>query len=219
VPPFILEVQCIGSDVANFACPFCNSTDRERHLFMFFDQLELWNKCQNARVLHFAPEPHLSARIDVQHPKTYIKADLYPALPEIQCVDVTNTHFDDDSFDVIICNHVLEHVPDDMKALLELYRILKPGGFVIIQTPYSNLLQNTFCDPAINTDKLRCRLYGQEDHVRLYGRELFLLIRRAGFQLQIKTHNAVLPGIDASIYGVNSLEDLILVAKESSSAR
>ena len=171
---------------------------------MYFDRLGLWPKIQDGNVLHFAPENHLLTRIAEQHPQTYIKADLTPSSSDIQPIDVTEIPFDDDSFDMIICNHVLEHVPNDTKALSELFRVLKPGGCAVLQTPYSGVLQNSFCDPAVNTNELRNRLYGQEDHVRVYGRDLFLMIEQAGFELHVKTHLNVLSDIDTALYGVNS---------------
>ena len=215
VSPFLLELQTIGSDVENFACPLCGCHDRERHLLMFFDRLGLWSKIADSNVLHFAPERHLATRIRQHHPATYIKADLTPSSPDVQPVDVTRIPFEDDWFEMIICNHVLEHVPDDAKALAELFRVLKPGGCAVLQTPYSSLLQNSFCDPGIDTDELRNRLYGQEDHVRVYGRDLFTKIEQAGFDLQVKTHADVLADIATSYYGVNPREDLILVAKDA----
>ncbi len=211
--PFILELQCIGSDVENFSCPFCGCHDRERHLFMYFDRLELWHRIEKSKVLHFAPEAHLSRRISELNPVSYVKADLFPSSSEIQRIDITQIPFDDNTFDMVICNHVLEHVPDDTRALMEISRILRPGGLAILQTPYSNLLQNSFFDPAVCTDELRTRFYGQKDHVRIYGRDLFSKIEQAGFALKITAHHDLLSDIDDSAYGVNPDENLILVMK------
>lgn len=213
VCPFALEMQMIGSDDKNFACPCCGCHDRERHLVMYFDRLDLWAKIRDGDVLHFAPECHLPTRITQHHPASYVKADLTPSSPEVQPIDITQIPFDDNSFDLIICNHVLEHVPDDRRALSELFRVLRPGGWEILQTPYSDLLQNSFCDTALNTDELRRRFYGQEDHVRVYGRDLFQRIEEAGFEVHIKTHVHILTDIDASFWGVNPKENLILVTK------
>jgi SAM-dependent methyltransferase len=182
---------------------------------MFFDQLGLWSSFQDANILHFAPEPHLADRIAAQHPKLYIKADLHPAMPDIHSIDVTDIHYDDNSFDVIVCNHVLEHLSNDTKGMSELYRVLRPGGWAVLQTPYSRLLQNTFCDPAIQTNQLRKRLYGQEDHVRLYGADLLSKLAQAGFDPCVKAHGDVLAGIDANIDGVNPREDLLLFTKNT----
>ena len=142
-------------------------------------------------------------------------ADLNPRTVDVRAIDVCRVPFADNTFDVIICNHVLEHVPDDQKALSELFRVLKPTGFAVLQTPYSSLLENSFCDPGINTDQLRNRFYGQEDHVRYYGRDLFRKMQEAGFCLQLTRHNDVLSDIDPLFYGVNPREDLILAEKAS----
>ncbi len=215
ISPFILELRCVGSDVENFVCNFCGCHDRERHLFMYFDQLQLWPNIKGANILHFAPEPRLATRIVVEQPSTYVKADLSPSSTDICPIDITKIPFQAQSFDFVICNHVLEHVPDDNKALEEIHRILKPNGHVILQTPYSDLLENSFCDPAINTDDLRDHFYGEKDHVRIYGQDLFLKIKDAGFNLQIAKHNEVFPNIDAFFYGVNPKENLIYARKKS----
>lgn len=101
-----------------------------------------------------------------------------------------------------------------MPALAELSRVLKPGGFCVLQTPYSALLEETFCDPAINTDDLRRRFYGEETHVRIYGRDLFKRIQQHGLKLSIRSHAATMPDMDALVYGINPAEDLILATKD-----
>jgi len=213
VSAFTRELQVIGSDVENFSCPLCGCHDRERHLVMYFDRLSLWGKVKGGDVLRFAPERHFSARIERQRPTTYIKADLFPSSPDIQQIDATRIPFGDEHFDVIICNHVLEHIPDDRKVLSELFRVLRPGGFAVLQTPYSSLLENSFCDSSVNSDELRARFYGQEDHVRVYGRDLFRRIQEAGFELCVRRHADVLSDIEPSFYGVNARENLILGTK------
>lgn len=212
--PFVRNLQIIGSDVQNFRCPYCGSNDRERHLVMYFDRLRLWDQITGKTVLHFAPEKRLFARIAEHNPSLYIKADVAPSAPDVHQIDVTSIPFGNDFFDVIICNHVLEHVVNDSQAISELFRILKPGGLAVLQTPYSSLLENSFCEPFVNTDKLRMRFYGQEDHVRVYGRDLFLRIELSGFRLCNRNHADVLPDIEPSVYGVNPREDLILAKKE-----
>lgn len=211
--PFVIELKGIGSDVINFRCPFCGSHDRERHLFMYFDKLDLWSYFKDGCVLHFAPEDHLAKKIEHHRPMTYVKADISPAGPDVHSIDVTNIGFPDSHFDFIICNHVLEHIPNDKHALSELFRVLKSGGYAVLQTPYSSVLAKSFCDPAIDTDNLRKHYYGQEDHVRYYGRELFQKIEKAGFSLRLTRHQDVLSELDHFYYGVNPKEDLILVTK------
>jgi len=185
---------------------------------MYLDRLELWDSIRNASVLHFAPEEHIKDRIEKYNPGVYVKGDLYPPSPEIQRIDITAIPYPDDSFDAIICCHVLEHIPDDDKALAELFRVLKPGGWAVLQTPYFRILQNTFSDPAISTDELRTLYYGQNDHVRIYGRDLFAKMEQAGFTLQIRSHAEVLSDIDAAYYGADPTEELMLVTKTAGKA-
>lgn len=185
---------------------------------MYFDALKLWPIIAKSNVLHFAPELQLQRRIEELCPRSYIKADLRPSSPDIQSIDVTEMPFPDKFFDLVICNHVLEHVQNDTEALSEIFRVIKPGGLAILQTPYSSLLKNSFSDPAICTDELRNHFYGKEDHIRVFGYDLFLKIEQAGFELQVKSHKEVISYIDSSIYGINPNEDLILVNKPFSRA-
>src|ERR1039458_994370 len=208
--PFILQLDVIGSDVKNFGCPYCDCHDRIRHLLMYFDRLHFWDKMKGASVLHFAPEGELSRRIEQCGPRVYCKADLHPAGPAVEKIDLMAIPFQNGTFDVAICNHVLEHVPDDAAALRELRRVLRPGGCAVLQTPYSRRLTHTFCDSGIDTDELRLWFYGQEDHVRLYGRDLFDRISETGLLISAHTHASLLADLDPMYYGVNRDEDLVL---------
>jgi SAM-dependent methyltransferase len=116
--------------------------------------------------------------------------------------------FDDGSFDVVIANHVLEHVADDQKALGEIRRVLKAGGYAILQTPYSAKLHRTWQDAGIDTDTARLQAYGQADHVRLFGRDIFNRIAATGFESCVKMHADVLASIAPLTYGVNEREPL-----------
>lgn len=215
---FMRQMNVVGSDTINFGCPYCHANDRERHLFLYFDRLKLWERFGGAHILHFAPERNLSKRIKECLPAQYVQADYYPEdlygkNPEIQRVDATNIQFDDTTFEGLICNHVLEHVPDSHKALSEFYRILKPGGFGILQTPYSARLSHTIEDPGIDTESLRLAVYGQEDHSRLFGRDFFQFIKDEGFILKVCRHEDVATLDEACYFGINPKEDLILVQK------
>ncbi len=211
--PYLHNVKWTGSDFDHFWCPFCRSHDRERHLLLYFDRLGIWDKLADAAILHLAPEKHLAARIEAGHPARYVKGDLNPSREGVERIDVTNIPYADASFDWVICNHVLEHVPDDARALTELWRVLRPGGSAILQTPFALGLEKSLEDPEIATDDKRIEFYGQEDHVRLYGRDLFDRIRAAGFHLTLIKHAECLPVIDARRYGVNPDEPLFLCVK------
>jgi len=211
---FLKEAAVTGSDLDNFGCIYCGATDRERHLFMFFDKLEFWQRFPGAIILHIAAEPNLGRAIKSLHPEMYIKGDLYPMGEEEIKINIMETIYTENRFDVIICNHVLEHVSDHRKAIAEIFRILKPGGTAILQTPYSNLLHKTFEDEGINTDYLRKFFYGQYDHLRLFGkRHLLDDLCAQGFILQISVSRELFDGSTADFYGVNNNEDLIEVLK------
>jgi SAM-dependent methyltransferase len=213
IPHLIRQLAIVGSDVVNYGCPFCYSNDRERHLFLYFDRLKLWETLRNTSVLHFAPERHLAERIQACGPRSYLRVDLYPLDSEIQRVDIMDIPFSERTFDFVICNHVLEHAADDRRALSEIYRVLKPGGRAVLQTPYSTILVQTFEDPGIATEQLRLEAYGQEDHVRLYGMDFLDRLQAAGLQLKLCRHDDVATTSEAHYYGMNPKEDLILVEK------
>lgn len=217
IPLWMSKLNIVGSDIDNFGCIYCGAHDRERHLFMFFDKLDMWSIMKNAEVIHFAPEINLSKKIEQCLPSNYIKADLYPSNNSITKIDLTDIPFKEESFDILICNHVLEHVPDYMKALTEIYRVLKKNGIAILQTPYSKLLKKNFEDEGINTDELRLLFYGQEDHVRYFSEnQFFQSLTKTGFSLQILNHNDLFESNLARYYGVNEKENLIRVIKSSS---
>src|ERR1051325_2842611 len=132
-PDLFRELNLIGSDLDNYGCYFCGAKDRERHLFMFFDQLNYWPKMKGASIIHFAPEVKLGNKIMEQAPLKYVKADLYPKNHTIEKIDATAIPYADATFDFVIFNHILEHIPDYQKALKELFRVLKPNGIAILQ--------------------------------------------------------------------------------------
>ena len=210
---FIKDLEIIGSDTKNFSCPHCMSHDRERHLFMYFNKLSLWDEIYDKNILHFAPEQHITKKLASLKTKMYVKADFYPTDDSIQKIDITQIPYDDGFFDFLICNHVLEHIEDISKALQEIHRVLSIGGQAILQTPYSSILAKTFQDQNINNNILRKKFYGQSDHVRVFGNDFFTMLEDIGFCLNIKKHKDCLYEFDAEKYGVNIQEDLILISK------
>ena len=214
VSEFLRTLDAVGSDVDNFSCMYCGCNDRERHLFMFFDKLMLWKTMENGNILHFAPEEHLAIKIGESGPLQYVKADLSTRNHDITQIDATAIPFEDDTFDFLIANHILEHIPDYRKALSEFYRILRPGGIAILQTPYSTLLRNNFEDDGIDNDELRLYLYGEKDHVRVFGEHSLLKsLEETGFSLQIRKHEDYFDVRAGYYYGVPVKEKLIMVKK------
>ena len=214
VPPLMRVMEMVGSDPDRFECPHCGAHDRERHLLMYLRASGILDGLRGKSVLHFAPEKRLSRFIVAAAGSTgYVQADLFPNAPGVQRVDMLDMQFEDGTFDCVIANHVLEHVDDDARALSEIRRVLKPGGFAILQTPYSRRLHRTWRDEGVDDPQARLQAYGQEDHVRLYGRDIFDRIVAAGFESLVRQHAELLREVDPAGTGVNPAEPLFLFRK------
>lgn len=210
---FMEALDVVGSNIANFECPRCGAHDRERHLYLYIRATDLLREMTGKVILHFAPERHLPNLIVTTKPKQHIKCDLFPKAKDVQKVDITNMLFESGSCDFLIANHVLEHVASDLQALSEIHRVLKPGGIAILQTPYSRKLLNTWDDGGITDEGARNQAFGQEDHVRLYGRDIFARITSSGLIPDVRTHVDLLPEVDAWKMGVNPAEPFFLFRK------
>ena len=134
------------------------------------------------KVLHFAPEQEFYKRFKKQTNIEYTTTDLLSPLADVKA-DICNLPFEDNAYDIIFCNHVLEHIPDDTKAMQELFRVLKPGGMGIFQIPQDLSRASTFTDDTIVDQKERAKIFGQYDHVRVYGRDYFDKLRSIGFKV------------------------------------
>ncbi len=163
-------------------CPGCFSLERHRLLWLYLKNKTGFFKNQ-LKVLHIAPEQCFYSRFRKMGNLDYVTADLNSPLADVK-LDVQRIPFADNSFDVVICNHVLEHVPDDRKAMCEILRILKPGGFAILQVPVDITLETTYENPAIVTPKERELHFRQKDHFRLYGRDYLQRLKECGFVLR-----------------------------------
>jgi SAM-dependent methyltransferase len=207
---FINALDVVGSDMKNFSCPYCMSHDRERHLYLYMLETGLYRHFTGKKILHFAPERHLSKKVFEQGPSRYIKADIEPTESDTIKMDIHQIPFEDEYFDFIICNHVLEHVDDYKKALREVRRVLCKGGYAILQTPYSKKLNKTFCDEGLSDDISRLFVYGQKDHLRLFGNDIFDCISKCGLTNKVVAHETLLSQYESSKYGVNSEEPFFL---------
>lgn len=214
----IKEKGIIASPQNTFYCPYCLSTSRDRHFKAMFEKIhfeETYLK-PGTKVLHFAPEAGLS-QIFIQHQCEYFPVDIdverYSNIPGIRQADICDIPFPDNMFDMIVCIHVLEHIPDDGKALSELYRVLKPGGIALLQTPFSEKLEKTFVDPNVKTVEDQIQAYVEEGHVRIYGKDLFDRYWNAGFHLDFVSSSSFFSERDSRKYGFNNKEDLMLVTK------
>lgn len=204
----------IGSTEKTFQCPYCFSADRDRHILMYFDKINFWDKINNSRILHMAPEEIIYNEIKRRNPTEYILGDISNYfLPGMSKIDLLQIKYTENYFDIIICNHVLEHIDDDLRATKEMYRVLKKGGSAILQTPFSPDINKTFTDININTEEKRRRFYGHPDHRRIYGKNIFYLFQEAGFQLRIIENNQFFDEHISEFYGVNHKEPLFLMCK------
>ncbi|MEC4112526.1 class I SAM-dependent methyltransferase [Myroides pelagicus] len=167
---------------SNVLSPSTLSLERHRLLWLYLqNETDFFKKSK--LVLHFAPEQAFYKRFRKQKNLTYTTTDLESPLADVKA-DICNLPFKDNSFDVIFCNHVLEHIPNDTKAMTELYRILKPGGMGIFQVPQDLNRTVTFQDDSITDPKERTRIFGQYDHVRIYGQDYFDKLRKVGFRVE-----------------------------------
>ena len=170
-----------GNQRNNVLSPSTLSLERHRLLWIYLkNETDFFSK--HLKVLHFAPEQAFYNRFKKQQNLDYTTTDLESPLADVKA-DICNLPFENDLYDVILCNHVLEHIPNDTKAMQELYRVLKPGGMAILQIPQDLSREKTFEDNSITDKKERAQIFGQYDHVRIYGRDYFDKLRSIGFQV------------------------------------
>jgi predicted SAM-dependent methyltransferase len=129
----------------------------------------------------------------------YTTTDLNSPIADVKA-DICHLPFEDDSYDVILCNHVLEHILDDEKAMKELYRVLKPGGWGVFQIPQDLKRETTFEDNTITDKKERTKIFGQYDHVRVYGLDYFDKLRDVGFKVEAVDYSKNLTAEDIHKY-------------------
>ena len=165
----------------NVLAPGTLSLERHR-LFWLYLKNETTFFSDPLRVLHFAPEQAFVQKFKKQKNLTYTTTDLNSPIADVKA-DICDLPFKDNSFDFIICNHVLEHIPDDTKAMQELYRVLAPSGTAIVQVPYDAKREITFEDNTITDQRERTRIFGQYDHLRVYGMDYFKKLSSIGFDV------------------------------------
>jgi predicted SAM-dependent methyltransferase len=167
----------------NAQCPRCGCLERHRLLWLYLkDRTRFFE--QSLKVLEFAPTLVLQRRFRRMKNLDYVSADLSSSVAMLR-MDITQINFPDDRFDAIICYHVLEHVLDDRKAISELFRVLKPGGWAILQSPIDMTRDETFEAPDVTSPQDRERVFGQSDHVRIYGRDYRDRLEQAGFNVRL----------------------------------
>ncbi len=200
---------CCGGTFGSFAphrarphakCPRCGALERHRALWLYLAQrTDLLSA--PLRVLHLAPERQLQRHLAGRSNLSYRSADLDSPLAD-DAVDVQALPYADGAFDVVLCNHVLEHVDDDRRAMRELARVLAPGGWAIVTCPIDGRLAATVEDPAVVAPADRLRVYGQEDHARRYGRDFGERLAEAGFAVTVERVVEQLPAAVVTRHGL-----------------
>jgi SAM-dependent methyltransferase len=172
-----------GKQRENALSPSTLSLERHRLMWLFLrDETDFFTSTKKLKTLHIAPEQCFLSIFKKQQNLEYITSDLESPIADVKA-DICNLPFEDNSFDVIFCNHVLEHIPDDTKAMQELFRVMKKGGFGIFQVPQDLKRDITFEDNSITDKKERAKIFGQYDHVRVYGKDYFDRLREIGFKV------------------------------------
>lgn len=203
-----------GQSISTDRCPWCHSQDRERGLYFYFrENIAFAGK----RVLHIAPEDALHSLIASSGCMEYVCGDLnpreyYPVSSSIRKVDLLDVDYPERYFDIVICNHILEHIPDDLTAMKEIFRVLKPSGVAILLVPIGAKLKETYQDTSKLTAEERAQAFGQYNHVRIYAESDYLdRLRSVGFRVSAETLR--LSEGDRFRYGINDREKIYIAAK------
>jgi len=167
----------------NALAPGTLSLERHRLLYLYLKTYSNFFSQENLKVLHVAPEQCFYKLFRNQKNLEYTTTDLFSPLADVKA-DICDLPFEGNSFDVVLCNHVLEHIEDDLKAIQEIYRVLKPGGYAILQIPQDYSLEKTYEDPTITSAEERMKHFGQYDHVRVYGWDYFDRLKKVGFEVK-----------------------------------
>lgn len=194
----------------NALCPGTLSLERHRLLWLYLER-ETSFLTDSIKVLHVAPEQVFYQKFRSFSHWDYTTTDLYSPLADVKA-DLRKLPFEDHAYDLILCNHVLEHIPDHLQALSELYRVLKKGGTLIAQVPLDLNREKTFEDPTITDPQERSRIFGQYDHVRIYGKDYSDFLNQTGFSSQCIPYTEQLTKKEIETYALQY--DSIPVAKK-----
>lgn len=200
-----------GKQRLNALSPGTLSLERHRQMWLYLqNETDFFTK--NYRVLHIAPEQEFLRKFKKMKNLNYTSADLFSPIVDVKA-DILDLPFEDESFDVVFCNHVLEHIVDDRKAMSELYRVMKKGGWGIFQVPMKNSLEKSYEDFTITDPKERQKYFGQYDHVRWYGMDYFERLRSVGFQTEPLYYSQKFSKVDIQKFGLMENEILPVVFK------
>jgi glycosyltransferase involved in cell wall biosynthesis/SAM-dependent methyltransferase len=195
----------------NALCPRCGSLERHRLLWLFLrKKTNLFS--EKLKVLDIAPTKGLSDNMKAMSNIEYMSIDINSELA-VRHMDIAAMDFPDNYFDCVICYHVLEHIPDDRKAMQELFRVMKPGGWAILQVPLDHKLEHTIEGANIGDPSIRKQLFGQEDHLRLYGRDYKSRLECVGFKVEIDKFGQSLSSEEISKFRLIQNENIYFCSK------
>lgn len=201
-----------GKQRENALSPGTLSLERHRQMWLYLkNETDFFTN--KYKVLHIAPEQEFLRKFKKMKNLDYISADLYSPIVDVKA-DILNLPFENDSFDIIFCNHVLEHIEDDRKAMSELYRVLRKGGWGIVQVPMKNSLEKTYEDFSIKDPKERQKHFGQYDHVRWYGIDYFDRLKSVGFEADINFYSRKFSIEERKKFGLRENEILPVIFKK-----
>ena len=211
----IREKHIVGAGRREVGCYNCDSTERERLVYIYLKYIhKIFDLDKKIRILHVAPEKKISEIFLNYGFDNYVCGDLLEEnyknhySNHVMKLDLLNINFSDNRFDLIICNHVLEHIIEDHIAIAELYRVMNRGGYGIFQVPISLNSSKTFEDNTIIGNDKREAVFGQSDHVRIYGRDYVDRLSQVGFNV-----NKINISKQYQQFGLNIEEDLFIVMK------
>jgi len=211
--PILKEVDVIAAGYREHVrCPMCNSSNRERSIFLFLQSQGFFSGDKELRVLHIAPERALQKFMKRLPKMTHTSIDLASPSADM-AMDINQLVFPNETFDLVICNNVLEHIPDDVHAMREIFRVLKGGGWALLMVPIATKLQKTFEDDSVTTESERERVFGQSDHVRIYAMDFEDRVREAGFDVERMLPERFLNKEQISEYAIDSREAIYWATK------
>ena len=200
-----------GKQRENALSPGTLSLERHRQMWLYLqNETDFFTK--NYKVLHIAPEQEFLRKFKKMKNLDYISADLFSPIVDVKA-DILDLPFENESFDIIFCNHVLEHIEDDRKAMGELLRVMKKGGWGIVQVPMKNSLEKTYEDFTIKDPKERQKHFGQYDHVRWYGMDYFDRLKSVGFEADANFYSQKFSKEEIKKFGLRENEILPVVSK------
>jgi SAM-dependent methyltransferase len=205
-----------GSNVAhreNVLCPYDLTLERHRVMWLYLKQKTNFFTKENLTVMHIAPEQCFHKKFKKQKNLKYTTGDLVSPIADLH-FDLHKIPLEDNQYEVIFCNHVMEHVKDDLQCMKELYRIMKPGGWGIMQVPIDSKRNETYEDWSITSEAEREKHFWQKDHVRLYGLNYPKRLAEAGFQVEVVDFSKEMPAEQFERYRIPK-EELLYVVRKS----